>query len=70
MTMVDIGELVGVLNRFLSTTPEEREAVGAAAAALVRERHDSGGYADAYHRLLRGLIEDPNRSPSEFLAGG
>jgi D-inositol-3-phosphate glycosyltransferase len=66
----DIGELVGALSRFLSTTPEEREAVGAAAAALVRERHDSRGYADAYHRLLRGLTEDPNRSPSEILAGG
>jgi D-inositol-3-phosphate glycosyltransferase len=66
----DIGELVGALSRFLSTTPEERAAVGAAAAALVRERHDSGGYADAYHRLLRGLIEDPNRYPSDILAGG
>jgi D-inositol-3-phosphate glycosyltransferase len=66
----DIGELVCVLNRFLSSTVEEREAVGAAGAILVREGHDSRDYADAYHRLLRSLIEDPSRSPSEILAGG
>jgi D-inositol-3-phosphate glycosyltransferase len=65
----DIGELVRVLNRFLSFTVEEREAVGAAGAKLVRERHDSHGYADAYHRLLRSLIEDPSRLPSQILAG-
>jgi glycosyltransferase involved in cell wall biosynthesis len=66
----DIGELVRVLNRFLSASVEERAAVGAAGAAVVRERHDSRGYADAYHRLLRSLIEDPSRSPSQILAGG
>jgi glycosyltransferase involved in cell wall biosynthesis len=66
----DISELVCALNRFLSTTVEERVAVGAAGALLVRERHQSHVYGDAYHRLLRSLIEDPRRLPSEILAGG
>ena len=64
----DTRELIDVMSRFLSTTPDEREAVGAAAAALVRERHDSRGYSDAYYRLLQSLLEDPKRIPASVLA--
>jgi D-inositol-3-phosphate glycosyltransferase len=64
----DIDELVQILKRFLDSTVEEREAIGAAGARLVHDRHDSRGYAAAYHRLVRSLIEDPSRSPSEILA--
>jgi glycosyltransferase involved in cell wall biosynthesis len=64
----DIDELVHILKRFLDSTVEEREAIGAAGARLVHDRHDSRGYAAAYHRLVRSLIEDPSRSPSEILA--
>jgi glycosyltransferase involved in cell wall biosynthesis len=64
----DIGELVGVLSRFLEATRERREAVGVAGMQLVRERHDSRQYADAYERLLRSLIEDPRRLPGEVLS--
>jgi glycosyltransferase involved in cell wall biosynthesis/SAM-dependent methyltransferase len=64
----DTDELMRLLTRFLSSTTEERQAVGSAGAELVRERHDSRGYAAEYHRLLRALIQDPTRSPSAILA--
>lgn len=66
----DVGELSRMLERFLGATAEERRRIGEAGAALVRERHDSRGYASAYERLLRGLVETPGRLPSEILAGG
>ena len=64
----DTAQLVDAIERFLSAPREERTAVGAAGAAVVRRQHDSRGYAEAFHRLLRSLIEDPSRAPTEILA--
>ena len=44
----DTTQLAKAIDRFLSTTSDERAAVGAAGAAIVRKRHDSRGYAEAY----------------------
>lgn len=63
----DIGELELMLNRFLRASAEERYAIATAGASLVRQRHDSRGYATAYDRLLRGLVKDSARIPSEIL---
>ncbi len=65
----DVSELARTLTRFFGTPVREREAVGAAGASLVRERHDSRGYADTYHRLFRALVTDPHHPPSDVLAG-
>jgi glycosyltransferase involved in cell wall biosynthesis len=65
----DVSELARTLARFLDTPAATREAVGAAGASLVRERHDSRSYADLYHRLLRALVVDPGQRPSDLLAG-
>ena len=66
----DTAALAQAIDRFLSTGSDERAAIGSAGAAVVRERHDSRGYADAYHRLLRALVNDSTSSPAEILAGG
>jgi glycosyltransferase involved in cell wall biosynthesis len=65
----DVASLAGALRRFLQTPAGEREAVGAAAARLVRERHDSRGYAHAYGALLRSLVADPAALPGDVLGG-
>src|SRR5262249_18048231 len=63
----DIHAMETVLNRFLTALPEERRAVGASGASLVRERHDSRNYGEVYARILRALIDDPQRTPAEIL---
>ena len=56
-----------MLDRFLRATPDERAWIGAAGARLIRAQHDSRGYARAYDRLLRALVEDPTLLPGEIL---
>ena len=63
----DLKALADALERFLNTSPSERAGVAAAAARRVREKHDSRGYALAYDRLLRRLVEDPAVLPDEAL---
>jgi glycosyltransferase involved in cell wall biosynthesis len=48
----DLGQLIDLLDAALSATREERQAIGARAAARVRERHEPGARADAVERTL------------------
>jgi D-inositol-3-phosphate glycosyltransferase len=64
----DIAALAEALRRFLNLTLEHRDAIGKAAARLVREGHDSALYAGVYRTLLRGLISEPGVSPRDLLA--
>lgn len=63
----DVGALARLLDRVLSMAPADRRAVGRAGGRLVRERHDSGGYARTYSRLFRALMDDPLALPREIL---
>ena len=63
----DLGALIDALMRFLRAGADERRAIGEAGALLVREKHDSRGYADAYRRLLGSLVADPSRFPVEAM---
>ena len=63
----DIGALVAGLRRLLSLTPEDRARLGAAAAKVVRERHDASIYAGVYRTLLRGLLDTPTGLPRDLL---
>ncbi len=65
----DLAALVAALDRVLSEDPEKRHWVAANGANLVRARHDSRGYAEAYLRLMRGLIQNPEAKPRDLLAG-
>ena len=63
----DVDAMIEVLRRVLSASPLERSRVGQGGADLVHELYDSSGYVSAYIRLLRGLVEDPRRLPTEIL---
>lgn len=63
----DIDALVAGLRRLLSLDPEERARLGAAAAKVVRERHDASIYAGVYRTLLRGLLDSPTGLPGVLL---
>src|SRR5262249_17331589 len=65
----DLTALTVALERVLSEQPEKRRAVARKGASLVRRRHDSHGYAEAYLRLMRGLVQNPNAKPRDLLAG-
>jgi glycosyltransferase involved in cell wall biosynthesis/SAM-dependent methyltransferase len=58
----DLRKLVGALNRLLDAPLDERRRVGAAASALVQERHASSGYAAEYRRLLLDLVGGRHRA--------
>jgi glycosyltransferase involved in cell wall biosynthesis len=64
----DVAALTLALERVLSEPKEKRNWVAKNGAALVRTRHDSRGYADAYLKLMRGLIQNPSATPRELLA--
>ena len=66
----DVLTMAATLRRFLTTSPDERERLGAAGAALVHERHGLTDWTTAFARLLRGLVEDPSGVPSEFAPAG
>jgi glycosyltransferase involved in cell wall biosynthesis len=63
----DVHALVDALRRFLGTSSVERERMAAEAARFVRARHGSRGYAEAYGRLLRRLVENPSELPDDAL---
>lgn len=65
----DLGALATALDRVLSEDKEKRRQVARNGANLVRTRHDSRGYANAYLRLMRGLIQNPEAKPRDLLAG-
>jgi glycosyltransferase involved in cell wall biosynthesis len=67
--MRDLADLSRTLDRVLGAPADELRAVGAAAAAHVRSRHDPDAYADAVLRLLRGLTVDPEALPGDLLGG-
>ncbi len=64
----DLAAACSGIRRLLSLPPEERSRVGRAGAALIRERHSVAGYADAYRKLVRGLLEEPRELPGVLLA--
>jgi glycosyltransferase involved in cell wall biosynthesis len=64
----DLAALTLALERVLSEPAEKRRWVARNGAALVRTRHDSGGYADVYLKLMRGLIQNSSATPKELLA--
>lgn len=61
--------LTELIDRILSLSPADRRRVARAGARLVRDRHDSRGYAEAYGRLLRALVADPEVYPGDVLDG-
>jgi D-inositol-3-phosphate glycosyltransferase len=63
----DVDALVAGLRRLLSLDLEERARLGAAAAKVVRERHDASIYAGVYRTLLRGLLDTPTGLPRDLL---
>lgn len=63
----DLVALSKMLERVLAQTPEARRRVGRAGARLVAERHDSAAYADAYGRLMRALVHNPQVLPGDAL---
>ena len=65
----DLAALTTALERVLSEDKEKRRQVARNGANLVRTRHDSRGYANAYLRLMRGLIKNPRAIPRDLLAG-
>ena len=65
----DLAALTVALERVLSEPPEKRREVARNGSALVRTRHDSRGYAEAYLRIMRGLIHDPGANPRDLIAG-
>jgi len=64
----DTGAIVNGLRRILTASAEERAGLGKAGADLAMARFDSSGYAAAYDRLLRGLVERPDPLPMELQA--
>lgn len=64
----DLAATIGALEHFLALPSPERAALGAAGSATVRAQYDSSGYAAAYDRLLRGLIERPQAFPGDVLS--
>jgi len=60
MASRDFPALVAGLERLLSLPPSDRAAIGRAAAAWVRERHDARGYVDVYRRLTQELVGSVN----------
>jgi len=64
----DVDALVAGLRRLLGLAPEQRTALGVAAAKLVRDRYDASGYAGVYRTLLRGLLADSRALPHDLLA--
>jgi len=63
----DIDAMVEALRRVLAASPVERAGLGQGGSDLIHGRYDSSGYADAYLRLLRGLVADPHKLPRELL---
>ena len=66
----DVVAVAGALDRVLNAAHEERVAVGRAAAARVRERHDLDSYARKAWQLLEELARDPEVLAGDLLAGG
>lgn len=65
----DVTEVARCLDRALVASPEERRALGRAAAERVRARQDPARYAARFRRLLDGVLEDPRALPREILDG-
>jgi glycosyltransferase involved in cell wall biosynthesis len=63
----DLVALVLALERVLSEPIDKRQWVANNGAALVRRRHDSRRYANAYMKLFRGLIKDSQARPNDLL---
>jgi glycosyltransferase involved in cell wall biosynthesis len=65
----DVEELTRALDRILTMDDETRRAIGAEGARVVRTHHDSRGYADAYHSLMKAMLADPEALPEAGLRG-
>jgi glycosyltransferase involved in cell wall biosynthesis len=63
----DVHELAQGLHRLLALDPARRRAMTDRAAAVIRRRHDVGGYSGAFTRLLRGLAKNPDAEPATLL---
>lgn len=63
----DLNALTEGLDRVLRARQDERDAVAAAGAALVRERHDPERYAQTVQDLLGALAEDPDAHPRDIV---
>jgi D-inositol-3-phosphate glycosyltransferase len=57
------------LDRFLSLSAAERQAIGSRGRDLVRRERSSAHYAAAYGRLFEGLVRDPRALPADLVAG-
>jgi glycosyltransferase involved in cell wall biosynthesis len=66
--MRDLDDLARALDRVLAADARELRAVGHAASAHVRARHDPGTYAGQVLELLRGLVAEPEAPPADLLA--
>ena len=64
----DLGAARSAIHRLLSMSPQDRSRVGCAGAALIRERYGVAGYAGAYRKLMRGLLDEPRELPGILLA--
>jgi glycosyltransferase involved in cell wall biosynthesis len=65
----DLAALTTALERVLCEDKNARRQIARNGANLVRMRHDSRAYANAYLRLLRGLIRNCRAMPGDLLAG-
>jgi D-inositol-3-phosphate glycosyltransferase len=63
----DIRALRDTLARVLASDPEERQAIGRAAAECVHRDHDARRYSRWTARYLQSLIADPRAVPSEVM---
>ena len=60
----DVGALRDTLARVLASDPEERQAIGRAAAECVHREHDGRRYSRWTAQFLQSLIADPRALPS------
>jgi glycosyltransferase involved in cell wall biosynthesis len=62
----DLTSLIKALRRVLNQDQNERRELAIRSANLVRVHYDSRGYADAYLRMMRGLIENSMGMPRDI----
>ena len=63
----DIRSLKEGLSRLLAMAPDDRAAMAARGAALVRATRDSHSYTQAHRTLIRALVADGHSPPDELL---
>ena len=64
----DVAILAEALDRVLSTTPEQRQAIGKTARALVEERHSLVGYGEKMAELLEWAAAGDDSPPPRHVA--